>query len=263
MVGWLQIEQKLGAALTEARSGPATKLSDLEVLTIPVFDGLIEQHQSLRGIYAYIIREYGDCFRLPSYANFARRVLRLTPLVAQRLQSLPAKPKPVFADSTPLAVCHPIRANHYRTLDRRSVGFGKNLMGFFFGFKLHLGVNSAGRITGFHIGKGSHYDRRHAAKLIQAGTKTLVGDSHYGGKPLVAELAACGVRVVSNTNPDPTSADKNLLRQRSLVESVFGTLKSKYRPVSNYGRSKADCLLHYLRILLGYQMSKILAGGIS
>ena len=99
-------------------------------------------------------------------------------------------------------------------------------MGFFFGFKLHLAVDSAGQLTGFHIGKGSHHDRRHAAKLIRIGTKTLVGDSHYGGKPLVAELAARGVRVVSNTNPDPTPADKTLLRQRSLVESVFGTLKS-------------------------------------
>ena len=51
LIIWLMllIEQKLGAALTEARPGPAAKLSDLEVLTILVFDGLVEQHQSLAG----------------------------------------------------------------------------------------------------------------------------------------------------------------------------------------------------------------------
>ena len=133
-------------------------------------------------------------------------------------------------------------------------------MGFFFGFKLHLAVDSSGQITGFHISKASHHDRRHAAKLLRRQTKTLVGDSHYGGKPLVAELAARGIRVVSNTNPSPTAADRLLLARRSLVESVFGTLKGKYRLVSSYCRSKAGYLLHYLRVLLGYQMGKVLAG---
>ena len=152
----LFIERRLGSDLGKTRPGPAAKLSDLDVLTILVFDGLVEQHQSLRGIYDYISREYSDCFRLPTYQNFARR--------SQLLMSLLTGEGVVFADSTPLAVCHPIRANHCRTLDRRSVGFGKNLMGFFFGFKLHLAVDKAGRLTGLHIGKGSRHDRRSAAK---------------------------------------------------------------------------------------------------
>ncbi len=63
----LLIEQKLGAALAKPRPGPISKLSDLELLTILAFDGLVEQHQSLRGIYNYIAREYSDCFRLPTY----------------------------------------------------------------------------------------------------------------------------------------------------------------------------------------------------
>ena len=76
----------------------------------------------------------------------------------------------------------------------------------------------------------------------------------------MAELAAKGVRVVSNTNPDPTPADRLLLRRRSLVESVFATLKGKYKLVSSHCRSKAGYLLHYLRVLPGYQMGKVLAG---
>ncbi len=258
----LLIEQKLGAALAKPRPGPISKLSDLELLTILAFDGLVEQHQSLRGIYNYIAREYSDCFRLPTYQNFARRSLLLAPKISRLLKSLITKTETVFADSTSLAVCHPIRANHYRTLTKRTVGFSKNLMGFFFGFKLHLAVDERGCLVGFYLSKGSHHDRRHAAKLVWAETKTLVGDSHYGGKPLVGELAAKGVRVVSNANPDPTPEDRSLLRKRSLVESVFGTLKGKYKLVTSYCRSKAGYLLHYLRVLLGYQIGRVLVGGV-
>ena len=123
-----------------------------------------------------------------------------------------------------------------------------------------MAVDARGHLAGFYLSKGSHHDRRHAAKLVRRQTKTLVGDSHYDGKPLVGELAAKGVKVVSNTNPESTAEDKSLLRKRSLVESVFGTLKGKYKPVTSYGRSKAGYLLHYLRVLLGYQISKVLAG---
>ena len=164
----LLIEDKLGRELAELRPGPTGKLSDLDILTIPAFDGLVERHGSLRGVYDYIAREYGDCFRLPAYQNFARRSRLLAPKISRLLKSLITKTETVFADSTPLSVCHPIRANHYRTLDRRSVGFGKNMMGFFFGFKLHLAVDKDGRLAGFHIGKGSHHDRRSAGKLLRA-----------------------------------------------------------------------------------------------
>ena len=66
----LFIDRQLG--LEPERSGPGrpAKLSDLEALTILAFDGLVEQHQTLRGIYNYIRRDYGDCFHLPTYQNY-------------------------------------------------------------------------------------------------------------------------------------------------------------------------------------------------
>ena len=101
----LFIDQKLGPKL--ARPGPAGKLPDLELLTILVFDGLVEQHQTLRGVYNYIRRDWADCFRLPSYQNFARAALRLLPQIVRLLKALLAKEATIFADSTPLAVCRP------------------------------------------------------------------------------------------------------------------------------------------------------------
>ena len=104
----------------------------------------------------------------------------------------------------------------------------------------------------FHLSRGNCHNRRHAGKLIRSRTKTLVGGSHYGGKPLVAELANKGVRVVSNAGKSHSSSDKLLLRRRSLIESVFATLKNRHKLVSSYCRNKAGYLLHYTRSPLGY-----------
>ena len=59
----LFIDQKLKATKSVRRSGPPGKLSELELLTILVCDGLVEQRPTLRGVYDYIKREYDDCFR--------------------------------------------------------------------------------------------------------------------------------------------------------------------------------------------------------
>ena len=77
-----------------------------------------------------------------------------------------------------------------------------------------------------------------------------MGDSHYGGKPLVAELKARGVRVVSNTAKDPSAADRDLLRKRSLVESAFAALKGKHKMVTSYCRSKVG----YAFIICGFYL---------
>lgn len=119
--------------------------------------------------------------------------------------------------------------------------------------KTELAIDTKGNLAGFYFSKGNHHDRRHAGKLIRSQTKVLVGDSHYGGKPLATELADRGVGVVSNTNPDPSPAERKLLKRRSLVESIFSTLKNKYKLVSSYCRSRSGYLLHHLRSLLGYR----------
>ena len=255
---WLMlfIDQKLDPQLAHPRPGPASKLPDLEALTILLFDGLVEQHQTLRGVYNYIRRDYGDCFRLPTYQNFARQALRLMPQIVRLLKALLAKEATVFADSTPLAVCRPIRANHYRTLSRKTVGFSRNLMSYFFGFKLHLAIDNRGQLAGFHLSKASHLRPADTPPNWCGPGPRPWWETPLRWQTLVAELAARGVRVVSNTNKSPVAADRLLLGKRSLVESVFGTLKGKYQLVSSYCRSKAGHMLHYLRVLLGYRWAR-------
>lgn len=50
-----------------------------------------------------------------------------------------------------------------------------------------------------------------------------------------------------------------LLRLRSKIESVFDYLKEHLHLVTSFPRSPQGYLLHYLRILLAYQVSRLAA----
>ena len=242
--------------LTKKTAGRKSKLILLELLTILVYDGITERHQTKRGIYNYIKREYSDCFQMPSYANFSVACQKAIRVLGKCLKALLKEAAVAFLDSTPLKVCEQIRVKSYNTLDKRSVGFIKNLMGWFFGFKLHLGVDADGNILSFHISKGNYHDRRGALKLVNPEIEKIAGDQHYGGRPLVEELSTLGIEVVSNAKTNLGQEEKALLRQRSIVETVFSVLKNRYKMATNYPKSKAGYTFHYLRILLAYQMNR-------
>ena len=239
------------------KRGRKSKLSDLELLTILAYDGLTEQHQTILGIYKYMKREYSDCFNLPRYQNFAAHCLRIEKLLEKCLRSICKDSEIAFWDSTPLEVCQPIRVASYKVLDRRSVGFTKNLMGWFFGFKLHLSVDKEGNILAFHISRANRHDRKDARKLITKKTKQAAGDQHYGGRPLVSELKALGVEIVSSAQAELRTEEEALLKQRSIVETAFSSLKNKYKLVTNHPKDKTGYMFHYLKTLFSCQMNKV------
>lgn len=71
-----------GSLPKQRKPGPDSVLSDSELLTILIWDGLCEPHKNLSSMYAWIEREYGDCFpRLPRYQNFVAHCHRLLPVL--------------------------------------------------------------------------------------------------------------------------------------------------------------------------------------
>jgi len=55
-----------------------------------------------------------------------------------------------FVDSTPLAVCHNRRISRHKVF-KDLAARGKNTMGWFYGFKLHLIVNDLGELLAVHL----------------------------------------------------------------------------------------------------------------
>ena len=241
-------------------------MTDLDLLTAIIWDGLCEQHQTIKGMYDWLAREYSSRWpNLPAYETFLRHYQRLTPQISQLLKGCLKTTSPlIFADSTLLPVCANHKAGRHRVA-RDSANWGRNHQGWTYGFKLHLAVDSALQITALTFSQASQHDSQRMSKLVNPATEVLVGDSHYGiGHWRQKLMHRYGVRIVapphySQKGKLMTPADSKLLRARSKIEAVFGLLKGKHSLVTSYPRSHLGYLAHYLRTLLGYQLGRLWA----
>lgn len=249
--------------LTEqpVRRGQKPILKDSELLTILIWDGLNEPHKTLKATYDWIVRDYHDYFpKVPPYQKFVAHCHRLLPTLVWFLQGLlQAKSPLVFADSTMLPVCKPIRADRHKVA-RGYADFGRNWQGWHYGFKLHASIDHKNRLTALVFTPASEHDNQHMEKLVNKHTSVLVGDSHYGGSVMRKRLWKKH-KIFIVAPPHHTQKQKlidklqlKLLQLRPKIEAAFGELKEKHFLVTSFPRSVKGYFVHYLRCLLGYQM---------
>ena len=92
-----------------------------------------------------------------------------------------------FIDSTPIAVCHNRRITRHRTFVEVAQR-GKNSIGWFYGFKLHLVVDDQGELISFFVTPGNVDDRKGLEKMSKFIKGQLFGDKGYISKALVEAL---------------------------------------------------------------------------
>ena len=97
--------------------------------------------------------------------------------------------------------------------------------------KLHVVINHRGEILAIRLTPGNVDDRKPVAGLCQSLFGKLVGDKGYLARWLSDLLAEQHVHLVTkvrkNMKPiELTPFDQALLRQRSLIETVFDELKN-------------------------------------
>lgn len=248
----------------QIQTGRPSALSDGELLTILIWDGLTEPHKNLSAVYSWIEREYGDYFpRLPKYQNFVAHVHRLLSRMVWFLQTLLVAHAPLrFADSTMLPVCKLIRADRHKVA-KGVAAFGRNWQGWHYGFKLHASINQHNKLTALVFTPASEHDNQHMEQLVNQQTKILVGDSHYGGsvmrKRLWKKYKTVVIAPPHHTQRKKLAADWQmlLLHMRPKVEATFGRLKEHYFLVTSFPRSVTGYFTHYVRVLLGYQMGLV------
>lgn len=244
--------------------GRPSTLSDSELLSILIWDGLTEPHKNLSSMHAWIAREYSDYFpKLPRYQNFVAHVHRLLPQMVWLLQSLLASGAPLrFADSTMLPVCTLIRADRHKVA-KGVAQFGKNWQGWHYGFKLHAAIDHQNRLAAAVFTPASEHDNQHMEQLVNDQTKILVGDSHYGGSVMRKRLWKKHKTIViapphhTQRKKVATKWQMLLLHMRPKIEATFGKLKEQRYLVSSFPRSVKGYFTHYVRVLLGYQMSLV------
>lgn len=161
-----------------------------------------------------------------------------------------------YVDSTPLKICHNKRIYSnkiFKNLAKR----GKSTMGWFFGFKLHITTTEKGELLSAQITKGN-VDDRHVIKSICKKLKgKLFGDKGYISQKLFEEMLKEGLRIVTalRTKMKPKLMcfeDSELLKKRSMIESVFHILKDILLVNHTRHRSPVNFLINITAALCAY-----------
>lgn len=269
-----QIEQYLlEHELTRIRQ---TKISISEIITLLIYFHQI-RYWHFKAFYTFYVqgclsREFPN---LPSYHRFIELVPRAIYPMMIFLNQLLGKCHGVsIIDSTKLSVCHNKRISQHKVFQHLAKR-GKSSTGWFFGFKLHIVINQLGEITAFKVTAGDVHDTKVVKELLSNKHHGIViGDKGYLSQKLSETLADKGIKLITKVRknmkqPNHSSYEKNLLKQRSLIETVFDQLKNLFQIEHSRHRSLSGFVSNLISGLIAYcltpnkpKMTKSLYGGL-
>lgn len=161
-----------------------------------------------------------------------------------------------FIDSTRIVVCHNKRIYSHKVFAGLAER-GKTTMGWFFGFKLHLVINTNGEIQGAMLTPGNIDDREPVNEITKRLSGLLFGDKGYIKQELFEELYARGLKLITNLRSNMKNKlvilhEKLMLRKRSLIETVNDILKNTFQLEHTRHRSVSNFLVHIASTLVAY-----------
>lgn len=161
-----------------------------------------------------------------------------------------------FIDSMALTVCHNRRIGSHRVfghIARR----GKNSVGWFYGFKLHLVINDQGELLAFQVTPANVDDRKPVPTLVQGLFGKLFGDRGYICQALFEQLFEQGLQLITKLKRSMKNRlmpifDNLLLRKRVLIETVHDQLKNISQIEHHRHRSVVNFLVNLVAALIAY-----------
>lgn len=162
-----------------------------------------------------------------------------------------------FVDATALAVCNNRRIGQHKVF-RGLAQRGKTSMGWFFGFKLHLVTNDRGELLNIALTPGNTDDRTPVPALVHHLFGRLLADKGYISQALFEQLLETfGLQLIAGVKKNMKNrlmplADKLLLRQRAIVETIIDQLKNISQIEHTRHRSFFNYLVNLLCGLIAY-----------
>jgi IS5 family transposase len=252
---WQQ-QPQLSSMPGERRSQSRMRLS--EVMTIAIaFHG--SGFRTFKEFYTLcVLPHWHKAFpTLVSYSRFVELMPWSLMLLCCFLQTRRGEVTGIaFIDSTPIEVCHPCRAHAHRVF-KGLVKWGKNSVGWHFGFKLHLIINDKGELLAFKLTPANTDDRQPVPKMTHDLIGKLFGDRGYISQKLFEELYERGLQLITKAKKNMKNRlvkliDKILLRKRALIESVNDQLKNICQIEHSRHRSVFNFLVNLLAGLVAY-----------
>lgn len=241
-------------------------LTVTELVTLALFFQFTG-HQSWKDFYKYIKTHYRQDFpELPDYGNFVTSMNALSPYAVillnafcsffrQQTPALAAK----FADSTKLEVCN-IKREFSHQVMKEFASKSKSTMGWFYGFKLHIICNELMQILDCRITTAIVDDRRGLMLIWNYIFGLIVADAGYLGGDFQVQARVAGkdllTGVRANMKKLMTKTQHELLKLRSVVESVFSVLKLRMGMQSTLPRSPLGYFARYMWCLAAYQLKQ-------
>ncbi|MBI2415167.1 MAG: IS982 family transposase [Candidatus Kerfeldbacteria bacterium] len=258
---YVWVDDSLPKTLGKPGAGRPSLLSDSEILTVLLWNAMLLRQKNLKDIHRTMrLYHFKDFPIFPQYSAFVSHCHKLIPMLHFLLQSLLEDTAPLrILDSTMLPVCKLIRADSHKVA-LGVADFGKNWQGWHFGFKLHASITPKNTLSAVVLTPASFYDAQAMPKLLNKHARLAVGDTLYGasvmGKKIWEEY---GTIVIAPPHPKQKKKIATfwqifLLEMRPKIESVWDYLKEHMHLISSFPRSVSGYILHYLRILLGYQL---------
>ena len=165
-----------------------------------------------------------------------------------------------FIDSTRLRVCENRRIPTHRVFVEEAKR-GKTSLGWFYGFKLHLLINTQGELVSVYLTSGNIDDRRPVVELGCPVFGKLYADKGYISQDLRQTLKTEGVdliyKVRKNMTPEVLSDfDALMLKKPMLIETVIGQLKSQTQLEHTRHRSFKNFQVNIISALIAYTHRK-------
>ncbi len=126
--------------------------------------------------------------------------------------------------------------------------------------KLHASTSLDGKLCGLALTSANVHDAQMEYLLLNKNTRVAVGDTLYGARVMRERMwRRYGTIIIAPPHPKQKKKiaapwQTDLFNQRSKIESVFDYLKEHLHLVSSFPRSMTGYLVHYMRILLSYQI---------
>ena len=242
----------------KAKSGPEPSLSASEVMTI-VIHFHQQGYRDFKSFYRkHVCKHLAAEFpRLVSYGRFIELMPGVLLLLCAYLQSRFGRcTRIAFVDSTPLAVCHNRRINRHKVF-KDLAARGKNTIGWFYGFKLHLIVNDVGELLAVHLTPGNVDDRRPLEGMSKDLVGKLFGDKGYLSQALFETLYERGLELITSLRKNMKNqlillSDRLMLRKRFIIETITDQLKNISQIEHTRHRSPANFAVNLLAGLIAY-----------
>lgn len=255
------VDSFLPRASVSPHGGRPVKLHQNEVIALLVFSSLAAPQRTLTGVYVWAQVHYYRRFDLPAYSSWMRKCKQALPAMLYLLDQLLVRDTPIrFMDSTMLPVCRLVRADRHRVA-RGIAAFGKNHQGWWYGFKLHAAVNVRGQLAAIHFTSANASDSQQIPRLVNDTTRIAVGDGGYTARVMRKKMwREHHTLVLSPPHPKQTRQVLHtwqllLLRARPKIECTFDYLKEHLLLVTSFPRSVDGYAVHYVRVLLSYQLA--------